>query len=152
MILIDTNAFIILVLGLMDKKLINKHKRTSIYDISDFENLVKIIGKDFSKVIVLPNIWTEVDNLLNNFTGNYKFKYYLILKELLQKTSEKYFETKNLENDYNLQHIGITDSVILEVAKNCDFIITGDSKLADLALANGIHVYDLIALKNQRLI
>lgn len=31
MILIDTNALVILILGLIDPKLISKHKRTSIY-------------------------------------------------------------------------------------------------------------------------
>ena len=82
MILVDSNAFVILVLGLMDKNLINKHKRTSIYEEIDYYNLIEIIGDDLSKIITLPNIWAEVDNLLNDFKGNYKYQYYYFVKFL----------------------------------------------------------------------
>lgn len=151
MILIDTNAFIILILGILDKKLIKSHKRTSIYDETDFDNLIDLIGSDLSKILVLPNIWTEVDNLLNDFSGSYKYQYYLTLKELITITSEKYFETEKLIENYNLQIIGITDSIIIEIAKDCSFLITADSKLSDIAVANGIKVFDLVESRNLRM-
>ncbi|MDF9800021.1 hypothetical protein OKW21_005284 [Catalinimonas alkaloidigena] len=61
-ILIDSNALVLLIIGLIDQNLIPKHKRTSIYRKKDFERLLNVI-KDFNHLIVLPNIWTEVDNL-----------------------------------------------------------------------------------------
>lgn len=36
MILIDTNALVVLIVGLLDTGLLNRHKRTSIYEIEDF--------------------------------------------------------------------------------------------------------------------
>lgn len=74
MIVIDANALVLLVVGLMDKKLIAQHKRTSIYQVQDFEDLFNFI-QDLSNVVVLPNVWTEVDNLLNKFTGLFKYEY-----------------------------------------------------------------------------
>jgi len=92
MILIDTNALLILVLGLIDPQSINKNKRASIYDEQDFYLLLSII-KDFSNLVILPNIWTELDNLLNNLTGDNKYKYCEILKRLSLETKEEYLET-----------------------------------------------------------
>lgn len=44
MIFVDTNALILLVVGLIDKSLISSHKRTSIYESVDFDNLAFLIG------------------------------------------------------------------------------------------------------------
>lgn len=151
MILIDTNAFIILVLGIIDKTLINKHKRTSIYSDTDYDNLINFIGDDLSKILVIPNIWTEVDNLLNNTLANYKYQYYLTIKQLFNNTTEQYFETKKLTKSLYLDQVGITDSIIIEIAKKCKCIVTGDSRLSDIAIANGIKVYDLVELRNRSL-
>jgi hypothetical protein len=47
--------------------------------------------------------------------------------------------------------LGLTDSGVLEICKECDFLITGDSKLADYASAFGIQVVDLVKIRNTRL-
>ncbi len=148
MILIDTNALIVLILGLIDENLLGKHKRASIYSKEDFYRLLNVIG-DFKNLLVLPNIWTEVDNLLNNFQGNHKRVYILKIREIVSKSAEKYLETRFcLENQY-FERLGLTDSTILELAKECKFIITSDSKLSDYANANGISVYDMIQKRNE---
>ena len=72
--LIDTNSLLILLVGLIDPKLINKHRRTSIYEEQDFLDLLQLIG-DFNDLVVLPNVWTEVDNLLNGFNRGHKESY-----------------------------------------------------------------------------
>lgn len=45
----------------------------------------------------------------------------------------------------------MTDSLILDEAKNCRLLITSDSILSDYAIANGIEVYDLVKVKNEKL-
>jgi rRNA-processing protein FCF1 len=148
MIIIDTNSLIVLIIGLIDENLISKHKRTSIYSKEDFYELLNLIG-DFKNLLVLPNIWTEVDNLLNNFQGNQKRDYIFKIREIISNSTEKYLETKfGLESQY-FERLGLTDSLILEFAKDCKFIITSDSKLSDYANANGISVYDMIQRRNE---
>jgi predicted nucleic acid-binding protein len=148
MILIDTNSLVVLIIGLIDEDLIETHKRTSIYTKKDFQDLLTVIDK-IENLIVLPNIWTEVDNLLNSFSGNYKWQYFMKIKELISSTSEKYFSSNlAISSDYFI-NIGITDSLILELAKECRFIITSDSQLSDIAEANGIIVYDMIRKRNE---
>lgn len=150
MILIDTNALLVLILGLIDPKSISKNKRASIYEEEDFNNLLYII-EDFNKLVILPNIWTELDNLLSNLTGDNKYRYCEILKRLSGQINEKYIASNiGINSDFFYQ-LGLTDSLIIYYGKNCDFIITADSSLADLALANQIMVYDLVAERNRRL-
>lgn len=150
MILIDTNALIVLLIGFIDPKLFANHKRVSIYDVDDFEALVTII-KNVDQLVVLPNIWTEVDNLLKDFSGSYKYPYIENLTNVIKASTEKYIASSiAISNDYFFE-LGLTDSLILEHAKECKLLITSDSRLSDFAKANGIEVYDLVKVKNDRL-
>lgn len=149
MILIDTNALIVLLIGLMDIRLINKHKRTSIYEAQDFEDLIAIIG-NLDRLIVLPNVWTEVDNLLNNFGGEQKYQYINQTIEIMKSTSEKYIESMRGVENHSFYDLGLTDSLLLTHAKECELLITSDSSLSDYAIANGIKVYDVVKNRNER--
>lgn len=150
MIIIDSNSLLVFLLGLINPSLINKHSRTSIYDEQDFYILIDVI-KDIKSLVVLPNIWTEVDNLLNKFTGNYKSQYIQKITKTIKETSEKYIESQTIENNYAFYDLGLTDTLILEFAKDCELLITSDSQLSDYAIANGVIVFDLKKYKNERL-
>jgi hypothetical protein len=148
--LIDANALIILLIGLIDPKLINKHKRTSIYEERDFYDLISFVG-DIKELVVLPNVWTEVDNILNNFTGNYKEKYIEQITNTIKSTTEKFMESKTATESVGFYDLGLTDSLMLEYSKECKLLITSDSSLSDYAIANGITVFDLVKNRNERI-
>lgn len=148
--LIDSNALVILIIGLIDPKLINKHKRTSIYEEQDFDDLISFVG-DFSELVVLPNVWTEVDNLLNNFKGNRKVKYIDHITNTIKLSTEKFLESELASKSEAFYDLGITDSLLFEYSKKCDLLITSDSSLSDYAIANGIKVFDLVKNRNDRI-
>jgi len=148
--LIDSNSLLVLILGLMNPSLINKHKKTSIYSEEDFEYLIEVIG-NINSLVVLPNIWTEVDNLLNNFNGNHKDLYVEIIIQTIKNTTEKYLESSLIEVNYAFYDLGLTDTLILEHAKNCELLITSDSTLSDYARSQGVKVFDLKELINYKL-
>jgi hypothetical protein len=150
MILIDSNVLVILILGLIDPNLIGKDKRSSIYEKEDFHKLLDVIGS-IDKVVVLPNIWTEVDNLLNHISGSYKFQYIEKITSTIRATSEEYLKSSTVNENPNFINLGLTDTLILDFAKRCDFLITDDSRLSDFACANGILVYDMKSIRNERL-
>lgn len=150
MLLIDTNSLVIYLLGILDIKHLGKHKRASIYDENDFLDLAEFIG-DPGRLLVLPNVWSEVDNLLNNFSGNEKYPYILAISSLIKESSEKYLETHIASASDMFSDLGVTDSLLLEAAKDCEAIITSDSQLSDYALAFGFKVYDMVKLKNEKL-
>lgn len=149
MIVIDTNALIVLIIGSMDVGLLKSHKRTSIYEEEDFYNLLEVVH-DIRELLVLPNVWTETDNLLNDFSGNYKYPYILKLTELLKATCEKYIESIDATLSESFFDLGLTDSLILDCAKDCKMLITSDSKLSDYATARNIKVYDMVRARNDR--
>ena len=150
MILIDTNALVVLIIGFIDTRLFKNHKRTSIYEKQDFEELLTVIGS-INNLVVLPNIWTEVDNLLNDFSGNYKYQYVEKLTETIRLTNEKFISSLMATQSHHFYDLGLTDSLVLEYAKECRLLITSDSKLSDYALAYGIPVYDIVKSRNDRL-
>jgi len=152
MIVIDTNALLVYIIGLIDVNLVGKTRRDSLYDKDDFYYLAKVIQSP-ENICVVPNIWTELDNLLNQeIKFNYKYQYFTILKEVISKSSEKYLATRDIFGDFQeFVDLGVTDSAILTLAKDCKLLITADSKLADYAKSNGIKVLDLVAMKNEKL-
>jgi len=150
MILIDTNALIVLLVGVIDPRLFKTHNRTSIYEEEDFNNLLSVIG-DLKDLIVLPNVWTEVDNLLNKFGGTYKDKYVADITNTIKTTTEKYLESEKATVSHGFYDLGLTDSLLLEYSKKCKMLITSDSHLSDYALANGVLVYDLVKNRNMRI-
>lgn len=149
-VIIDTNTLIILILGSINPSIINSHKRTSIYDPSDYELILKLIG-DIKSLLVLPNIWTEVDNLLNGQSGNIKNEYIKLLRYITEQSTEQYLISKDISAKQTIYDLGLTDSAILEIAKDCKLLITSDSNLSDYAKALNINVFDLVKLKNDQL-
>lgn len=151
MIVIDTNALIVLIIGFIDPKLFKTNKRTSIYEVEDFEDLLSVIG-DIKNLVVLPNVWTEVDNLLNTtFSSNYKYQYIEKLTQTIQLTTEQYLTTIQATKNPHFYDLGLTDSLLLDYAKACKMLITSDSKLSDYAVAYGIPIYDVVKRRNERL-
>ncbi len=150
MIVIDTNALILLIIGLILQKKIPEHKCLSIYEEQDYIDLVGIIG-DINRPITLPNVLTEADNLLHGFTGEDKNSYIQVFLEIIRKTTEQYISSLTGAEHYSFIDIGLTDSLLLQISLNNDLLITSDSRLADYAKAHGIKVYDIVESKNLRL-
>lgn len=150
MIVIDTTPLTVLLVGLMQPELIAKTKRTSIYEKEDFDLLLANISS-LTDLIVLPNVWTEVDNLLNGFNNSLKWPYITSIRSLIAKTTETYLESNiGATTDYFIG-VGLTDSLILEIAKRTGKVVTADTRLADLARAHNIQVYDMVEVRNARL-
>ena len=62
-IVLDSNAFILYIVGRINPETISFHKRTSLYTAEDFYYLQELIS-NYDRIITCPNVLTEVDNLL----------------------------------------------------------------------------------------
>jgi hypothetical protein len=148
--LIDTNALVVLILGTIDERLISSHRRTSIYEVQDYLDLVQTVG-ELSQLVVLPNVWTETDNLLNGSLPRRKWEYISIVKQVVANSTERFLSTQTAVDSAEFFTLGITDSLLLHYGTQCDLLITSDSALSDLAIAKGIKVFDVVANRNRRL-
>ena len=154
-IILDTNIFLLYLMGQIAPHKIEKHQRTSIYDISDYKFLIKTMN-DFGsgvepKLVICPNITTEVDNLLNNkFHGADKNKYVDVSRKIYEQSIEVYTKTIEAVRYDTYYKLGITDSIILLMAKNCDLLISGDSQLCDYARSIDIPLLDFKEYVNRK--
>lgn len=150
MIVIDSEPLILYIVGMININYINRSKRTSIYSKLDFELLQAHIG-NASQLLVPPNVWTETDNHLNDIVGHYNHVYYELLRNFITSSTEKYVRTNEITNDSTFSLLGITDTVLLRLAKKTGTLITGDSQLSNYATSIGIKVYDTKEVLNSRL-
>ena len=149
MIVIDTNALVILLIGMVDPRQFKTHKATSIYTEKDYLRLLKYIG-NLEHLLTLPNILTEADNLLNRFQGDLRYGYARAFLELVNRSTERYLPSTGATDDYRLSELGLADTLLLQLAETTEStVISGDSQLADYARAAGLNVVDLVALRNQ---
>jgi len=145
LVVIDANLLLLLIVGISNRKYIKTHKNCSEYTDDDFDLLVEIIG-DFSEIILLPHILTEVSNLARQTSEPAKSNIQRKLKEFV----ENYYEVQ-VNSLAGVQReefclLGLTDSVILVLCTmnirglRCT-LLTADRPLANQAMALG---YDAI--------
>ncbi|MCL1946389.1 MAG: hypothetical protein FWF51_04435 [Chitinivibrionia bacterium] len=153
-IVLDSNVFILFFAGNINPDRIGHYTRKKKdrknnlgWNIDDYNFLLNKLGNDY-KIITSPNVSTEVDNILNGIEGEDKLKYLNFAEKIYSDSIEEYIESKsvfcnNYDTDYYLLYeLGLSDFVVLEIAKKSDLLISADSKLCDRAKSLDINVVD----------
>lgn len=140
-LLLDTNLFVLLIIGMIDKKGVPNNKRTSAYTQEDFEMLLSFIGQ-FSKIIVTPHIMAETSNLVDVFNKGLKAAPFLIIKKFIEQGSFNEIEMPSIKiiNSPGFLQYGLTDSGLVEVASNRYLILTDDLKVANYAYSRSADI------------
>ncbi|GHT82933.1 hypothetical protein FACS1894137_02820 [Spirochaetia bacterium] len=149
-VIIDTNIFILFLVGQINENKIKNYTRNSLYTKEDYYFLLNILS-NYDRIITSPNILTEVDNILNRITGEDKYKYLVLVKTIYKQTLEKYIKTDIVSQNWFFDSLGITDSAILMMAKESELLISGDSSLCDYAKSLNIKTFDFKEYINSRL-
>ena len=149
-VILDSNIFILFLAGQINENKIERYTRNSLYTKEDYYFLLNILT-DYDKIITSPNILTEVDNILNRITGEDKYKYLVLVKAIYKQTIEKYIRTETVAQNWFFDTLGITDSSILMMAKDCGLLISGDSSLCDYAKSLNIKTFDFKEYLNKKL-
>lgn len=144
-IVVDTNLLILLLIGIYDPDEIEKNKRlrNKNFEKEDFYKLRSIIDIVSDKIIITPNILTEVTNLTENFNQETGFAFFKFMEEAV-KLFEEYNINSNeiiLNNQTAFYKFGLTDSSIANLSKENYLIIT-----IDLPLFHFLSSQDLPAL------
>jgi hypothetical protein len=149
-VIIDTNIFILFLTGQINENRIKDYTRNSLYTKEDYYLLLNILS-NYDRIITSPNILTEVDNILNRITGEDKYKYLILVKTIYKQTIEKYIKTETITQNWYFDELGITDSGLLMMAKECELLISGDSSLCDYAKSSNIKTFDFKEYINSKL-
>lgn len=150
-IILDTNVFLLYLIGVYDINFIKDFKRTVKYDIEDFEWL-KLVIKPFKSIYVTPQILAEAWNLFENIRDP-KFSDFLdSTLHIFTLIDEEYINKNDIVQNSSLRHIGVTDTSIIEVAMNLNLlVITDDFRSVHHYMSRDISVLNINQLKSRYL-
>lgn len=129
-VLLDTNVFVLLIVGLTDKNLINRHKNTSHFKPKDFQLILKQL-EPFDEFWLTSQIIAETSNLLAQIGEPNRTKIFATFKVFVEhvRTKEARYESRQLVADPQFIELGIADVSFLQKSDQVDCSITEDSKL-----------------------
>lgn len=127
---LDTNVFLLFLVGLADRAAIARHKRLTAYDAGSYDVLCKLLAS-YDEIVVTPGCLAETTNLLDSDKGSRQHCYQM-LKELIQSgegLSEKHIPADKVVEQRPFMWLGFTDASYVELAAQGIPVITADLKL-----------------------
>ena len=141
--LIDTNLFLVLVVGNVDPRLIGTTARTDGYSAAEYERLRDVLVH-FNRFVILPQILTEAGNLLkrNCPTANTLLDLTLELARFVHagETREARVASKRVTLHPTFLQLGYADAAILTAAAGKYLLVTADGPLQGMAWSAGVDV------------
>jgi len=150
-IVVDTNLLVLLVVGLTDRTLITKHKRTRSFELADFDLLTQFLS-NFDEVVVTPHILTEASNLVSQIGEPILSAVRHTFSTLLETQREE-FQPSHIVANHNLFiRLGLTDCAVLNLVKDKTPLITVDLDLYLAAAATNSNAENFNHLRAARLL
>lgn len=124
-VLMDTNIFVLYLIGSYDRLLVPEFKRTSMYTVDDYDWLNEYVSK-FSKIVVTPQILAESWNFIEKLSEK-RFRSFLIsILPLLTVVEEKYIQKDLIIASNGFDYVGITDMSVIQAAKELNCLVLTD--------------------------
>ena len=133
---LDTNVFLLFLVGLADRAAIACHKRLAAYDADSYDVLCGLLA-NYDEIVVTPGCLAETTNLLDSDKGS-RERCYQALKELIESgetLSEKHVPAVKVVEEKPFMWLGFTDASYVELAKEGVPVITADFKLYQQVIA-----------------
>ena len=142
-ILIDTNLFLVVLVGNIDRRLVGRIGKTEKYTREDYERITDILGL-FNRFIIIPQVLTEVGNMLkrNCPSVNTLLDLSLELRRFAhsEATRESRSSSKRITLHPAFQELGYADAAILNAAAGRHLLFTDDGPLQGRAWRSGVDV------------
>ena len=149
--IVDTNLFLVLLLGNVDPRLVGITARTDGYSPADYEMLRDVLAH-FSRIVILPQILTEAGNLLkrNCPTANTLTDLNIELARFVHaaEAREVTVSAKRATLHPAFHRLGYADAAILAAATGRYLLLTADGPLQGMAWSSGVDVLPFDWLKN----
>ena len=130
---IDTNLLVLLVVGSVDRELVDTHPRTQRFTPEDYDRLARIIDA-LKRVFVTPNTLTETSNLLKQPRDKRAIDR---LRSLIEVSEEIVIASATVARNSAFTWLGLADTALLEVISAKRPLITVDLALFRAAFAKG---------------
>jgi hypothetical protein len=145
-LVIDAELLVLLVVGIVSRSYISRHRRLHAYTEADFDVLKELVA-DFTDVVVTPNTLTEASNLLGYVNEPIRSHVFNAFKTFIQSVDEKYLESKLVSSQDEFIRLGLTDTALLCTAEADRVLVTAD---LDLYLAAATKEYKVLNFNHLR--
>lgn len=135
-IVVDTNISLLLIVGMCGRELVSKHKRLRAFTEEDFDRVFRFVNQ-YSEIVISPNIATEISNLIGRSAPEANAIFVRKLAEFVNAAAEVYVPSSNAVRRREYEHLGVTDSAILEILDGETELITVDHNLHVAAIKSG---------------
>lgn len=135
-LLIDTNLFLLYLIGKTNRSRIPVFKRTRQYTIEDFD-LLEVLVAQFAILITTPHLLTEVSNLAT-LHGTELSRFSDMFKQIVQFTEECYEESRHIMTDTAFDRLGLADAAIAALCRRSMLVLTDDLELHVSLLNRGV--------------
>ncbi|MFH1118073.1 MAG: PIN domain-containing protein [Pseudomonadota bacterium] len=151
-LIIDANLLVLFIVGVTDRRLVQKHRRLKAFTVEDFDLLRRLIESS-PQVLVTPNTLTETSNLLGYINEPARTHVFRTFRGVVRSTEEEYVQSRTACEAKDFMRLGLTDSALIEISNASRTLLTTDVSLYLSALNRGIlainfnHLREHITLK-----
>ena len=133
---VDTNLFLLFVVGSENPDLIAKHRRLATYSAEDYNALRGLLGRA-GVVFVTPNTLTETSNLLGQHGEPERSRLFHRFRAIIRASREMVIASAVAADNPYFEKLGLTDVALLEAATADVPLVTMDLELYLAGLAKG---------------
>jgi len=135
-LLVDTNLLILLVLGRTSTNHIERFHRTRQFTVADYLLLLEIMDA-YDGLIVTPHILTETSNLLGQLGDPLRANCRATLAQMVPLWQEHHTSASMLVQEAVYLRLGLTDSAVVQLARDNVTVLTDDLDLYRATTAEG---------------
>ena len=125
---LDTNLFVLLVVGSESRDLISKHRRLREYSAEDYDILSELL-EDADQLFVTPNTLTETSNLVSQHGEPERSRLMRRLQYLIHGSREIIVASTEASSNAKFEEMGLTDAALLEIVTADTPLLTVDFDL-----------------------
>jgi hypothetical protein len=129
---VDSNLLVLLVVGTVDRELIDDHRRLQRFTRSDYDTLVDLLD-EADRIVLTPDTLTETSNLLGFHKGTEREDLFDCLELIIEEMSELIIPSKVAIRHAPFVDVGLTDAVLLNLISAAWPLVTVDLELFRLA-------------------
>lgn len=144
-VLLDTNLFLVYLVGLLDPTLVPNFKRTEGYRIEDFQLLSRLI-LPVEKLFTTPHVATEVHNLANHLSAEQSLRLRKLFTSIVPNLKESHRPATRLCAGDAYLKFGLADAAIHQIGKT-RLVLTDDFPLSAYIEGTGGNVINFTNLR-----
>ncbi len=138
-ILLDTNILLLYLVGRFNPAQIERFKRTAKFVQEDYHLLDRLVAR-FETIVTTPTILAEVNSFSGQLPEPIRLRYFPVFSREILSLQEDFVESRQLAELPEFVRFGLTDSGVLQTARDRYLVLTDDFRLSQYLGKAGLDV------------